>query len=100
MEKPPARKPEGNGISGNNYLKQRNQSLNFQTAFGHLATLRLRGNLKASQISLDIFTEWNLVYLPNTIARFPINSTGVFSSGLTIKPQFSVHAFEGAAQIC
>lgn len=54
MKKPPARKQEGNGISGNNYLKQR--SLTFPIAFGHLATLRLRGNLKVSQISLDIFT--------------------------------------------
>ena len=92
-EASPARKQDGNGISGNNYLKE--QSLTFPIDFGHLATLKLRGNLKVSQIPLDIFTWWSLVYLSNIITRFIISSTGDSSPrSLTIsilKPQLSRH---------
>lgn len=61
-------------------LKTKEQSLTSGIAFGHLTTLRLRGNLKASQIPLDIFTEWSLIYLSNMITRFLLNSTGNYSS--------------------
>lgn len=56
-------------------LKTKEQSLTSWIVFRHLATLRLKGNLKDSQISPDIFTERNLVYLSNMIIRFPLNST-------------------------